>query len=474
MGSIGSSLSCPEPRWATRRRPERKTLGGRLGRIAAQFGQPLMPWQQLVADVGLELLPDGRPAYREVIISVPRQNGKTTLILAWEVDRALMWGGRQRIIYSAQTGLDARQKLLEDQAPLLHGDPEGSGPFSPALRKVDKTNGREAIVFRNGSRISVVASSESAGHGKTIGMGVVDEAFDDVDNRREQAFMPAMRTVRDAQLIVASTMGTDASLYLNRRVDAGRVIAEEGRDDSRIAYFEWSAPDDADIADPAVWAACTPALGYTIDLDTIRAEYESNLSTPGEFIRFSLNRRTASSERVIPEDVWRAVCDPNVVPDGNLVFAVDCNPERSMASIAVADRQGNVELLENQAGTGWIVDYVSGRARKWGAPVAVDAGGPAGSFIPELKTAGVKVVEVGGQNLTKACGYFYDAVLDKNVQVRASGPLDRAVASVQKRPSGEAWVWTRKNTADITPIMAATICLWAAQSQGTSRYISSS
>ena len=79
-----------------------------------------MPWQRLVADIGLELLPGTMiPAYREILITVPRQNGKTTLMLAFEVQRALGWLKPQGIAYTAQTGKDAREKLLNDQAPLL-------------------------------------------------------------------------------------------------------------------------------------------------------------------------------------------------------------------------------------------------------------------------------------------------------------------------------------------------------------------
>ena len=48
-----------------------------------------MPWQQLVADVGTELVEDesGRlvPAWREVVVTVPRQSGKTTLVLGFDV-----------------------------------------------------------------------------------------------------------------------------------------------------------------------------------------------------------------------------------------------------------------------------------------------------------------------------------------------------------------------------------------------------
>jgi hypothetical protein len=424
-----------------------------------------MPWQQLVADVGLELTEDGLPAYRKVIISVPRQNGKTTLVLAWEVDRALFWSGAQRIIYSAQTGRDAREKLLEDQVPILE-----HSPLWAAVRKVISTNGGEAVVFRNGSRLSTVASSESAGHGKTIGLGVIDEAFDDIDNRREQALSPAMRTVRDAQLVVASTMGTDASHYLNGQVEVGRQAATADRDDGRLAYFEWSAPDESDIGDPKVWAACTPALGYTVDISILQAEYESNLATPGEFKRFALNQRTASDERVISAEAWGAVCRPDTQPDGNVCFAVDTNPERSWSSIAVSDGI-RVELVDYERGTGWLPTRAAELARKWSAPVVVHAAGPAGSLITDLRSAGVNVREAAAGDFTKASGLFYDAVMDKQVQVRARGELDLAVAAAQKRASGDAWVWARKNSLqDISPLVAVTLAHWAAQNAGPAQF----
>lgn len=419
-----------------------------------------MGWQRLIADVGGEVLDeDGRPAYTSVWISVPRQNGKTTLILAWEIDRCLWFDAPQRVIYSAQTGKDARSKLLEDQWPMIE-----HSSLRPAFLTPLQSMGAEAIRFKNGSRISVMASDEGSGHGKTIGLGVIDEAFRDADNRREQALRPAMRTVRDAQLIVASTMGTDQSVYLNRLVETGREAAAADRDDSRVAYFEWSAPDDADIEDPAVWQACTPALGKTVDLDTIRAEFEANRQTPGEFQRFALNMRTASSERIIPELVWRKVCNEFVVPDGRLVFGMDCDPDRASGSIARADQTGRVELIEKDAGTGWLIPTVTQLARKWAAPVAVDPGGPAAFLIPELLRAGVRIVEVGGKDLGRACGLFYTAVADGEISVRSDGRLDLALAAAKKRELGDLWTFARKSSsADIAPLVAVTVAFWAAQ-----------
>ena len=45
------------PRWGTPRRLERASLGPRVAEVAAKLGTPLMPWQQYVADVALEVDP---------------------------------------------------------------------------------------------------------------------------------------------------------------------------------------------------------------------------------------------------------------------------------------------------------------------------------------------------------------------------------------------------------------------------------
>ena len=412
-----------------------------------------MPWQQLVADVASELDPEsGLPAFREVVVTVPRQSGKTTLVLAYELHRALMWGRPQRIAYTAQTGFDARRKLIDDQAPILLGS-----PLSAAVEKVQKAQGNEAIVFRNGSRIDVLASSESAGHGRTLDLPILDEVFADADDRREQALLPAMSTRPDAQLFVVSTMGTEASTYLNRKVETGRSAVVEGLA-SGIAYFEWSAETDADIDDPDTWRSCMPALSHTITLATV--EHARRTMSEGDFRRSMLNQKTISDERVIPVGVWGEVCSEDVAPSGRLVFALDVNPERSAAAVAVADSEGRGELVEFRSGVGWVVDRVVELCKKWEASVRLDAYSPAGSLADELVSRGVRVDRYATREVSYACGSFFDRLMDRKVQVRRHAALDEAAAGARRRSTGDSWVWARRDAeCDVSPLIALTLAL---------------
>ena len=431
-------------------------MGPAVGAIAATLGQPLMPWQQQVADVGLELLPDGTPAYRAVRFTVPRQSGKTTLVLSWEVQRALGWadilGKPQRIVYSAQTGKDAREKILEDQVPLMEPHKRVLG-----LSKVSRSVGAESVVWKNGSRLTLLASAAASGHGKTIDLGVKDELFADIDAHRDQALNPAMATRPHAQSLTASTMGTAESVALNDEVAAGRAAVEADRD-TGIAYFEWSADIDDDPESPEVWARCMPALGHTISLAVV--EYAFTELKLDEFRRAYLNIPTAISNLVFPLSAWSAVNSAGFESSGD-VFAFDVNPERSAAGIVAVGEGPTVEVVDYRPGTGWLVGRVAELHRKYGKPFVVDRKGPAGAFIEDLAREEVALVEVDSGDVVYAAEKFYDSVIEGSVKIRENHDLNAAVAGAAKRPVGDAWAWGRKTSAnDISLLVAASLGLW--------------
>jgi hypothetical protein len=424
-----------------------------------------MPWQEQVALVGGELDPDtGLPVYRDVVITVPRQSGKTTLVLAWEVQRALGWmhlptergGGPQAVSYSAQTGNDARKKLIEDQVPILEPRMSKLG-----IRRFLKGMGNEAVEFNNGSRVTLLASTEDSGHGRTLHLGVRDEFFADTDERRSQSMIPAMITVDSAQMFTLSTAGTDASVPLNALVAKGRAAVDAGRTDG-IAYFEWSAPEGADMSDEDLWWSWMPALGHTQSIRAIRAAAESPSMTEGEFRRAFGNIATRSDERLIPAAVWDAVCAPNVDLAGRVAFGVDVHEERSSSAIVAVSEGKRVEVVEYRPGVDWVVDRVGELCQKWDAVCAFDAAGPVASLVHELAPLGRRLVPVAGGEMTKACGMFFDDVAECRLEVKRSKVLDEAVAGVRRRFVGDAWKWVRRDsTVDITGLVAATVGLWA-------------
>lgn len=415
----------------------------------------LLPWQRYVAEVALEMEGD-RPAYREVVVSVPRQAGKSTLVWLWLCFRAVVWERQpQMLAYTAQTGWDARRKLLQDFEPMLRASRLVGG-----VKRLYRSNAETAVHWRTGSRIEIVASVEDAGHGRVLDGAAIDEAWADSDDRREASLIPTMVTRPDAQLWVVSSAGTEASLYWARKVELGRDAAERG-ETSGLAYFEWSAPPEADSDDEELWREVHPGLAEgLISLEALR-HARRTMSEP-EFRRAVLNIPIGEGEeRVIPAAAWEAACSLQAAPSGALRFGADALVDRSAAAIA-AYGGGAAELVDHRVGVTWLRDRLVELATKHRAPVALDAQGPLAGLVGELQARGVRVIALRTADMCVASARLLDAIVDGELRIRRSRELDAAAAAVRKRPVGERWLWSRQASAgDPSPLLALAIAVGA-------------
>lgn len=460
-------MTVAKPRWATPRSPERMTFGPQVAQVARSLGWELMPHQQLVLDVGLEIDPDtGIFAYRDITVTEPRQGGKSSRLLSLAIWRATEYAldrRLQRVAYSAQSGFDARRKMLDDWLPVL----EQSEVFD-LLSNVRRASGHEAFQFYGGSMIEPIANTVGSGHGKVLDLALIDEAFDDSDDRREQAMVPAMATRADAQLWVTSTAGTEDAYYLRRKVETGRSLAEAGVTKGS-AYFEWSAADDADLDDEETWPTFMPALGLTIPIEAVRHAHTT--MTEPEFSRAFGNRWTTTKAAVIPLSYWLACRDRSIAPSGALTLAVDTTPDRSSSVIVCASNDGGpvIELIERRAGLAWVIDRLRELREKHDVrAIVVHAGGPAGTLAMELeRNFGAEAVFASDSDMVVAAGMFYDNVMDGRLKVLPNEALDDAVAGARQRKRGDAFTWSRRSPAtDLSPLVASSLALWRALNDG--------
>jgi hypothetical protein len=448
------------------------SAGDEAVELAAMAGLFLDPWQQLVLRESLGERQDGKWAAFEVGLVVARQNGKNALLEARELAGLFLLGERL-IIHSAHeaaTAAEAFRRLLDriDSTPSLR----------KRVERVQRGKGVETIELRDGSRIWFRTRTKGGGRGFTADCVIFDEAMI-LPESVIGALVPTMsarsNSTRTGPQIWYTGSAVDQDkhehgLVLSRIRDRG--VKGEGA----LAYFEWSAEDDADPADPVSWAQANPGLGIRISLEHVELERQS---MPAK--EFAVERQgrgdwydlSVDAGRIIPTEAWVALADPGSRIAAHHAFALDVDPGQSWATLAAAgereDGAFHVGVVEHRRGIGWLVDSVCEWLERFpGAALVVDPRADLGDLLRALEERGVQPVRTSAVDYKDACSAFFQAVVEKRVRYMPPQPeLDAAIAGARTKPLLDAWKWDRVSSqALITPLVACTLALWGARTQG--------
>lgn len=414
-------------------------------------GLHLDPWQRNVLHGALGERADGRWTSFETCVLVPRQNGKGALLEARELAGLFLFD-EQLILHSAHEFKTAQEAF---RRVLFHV--ENNAHLSKRVKRVRTSHGEEGIELTNGARLRFVARSTGSGRGFSGDCVILDEAYN-LASEGMSALLPTLSARPNPQIWYTSSAGMESSVQL-RRVRERGLSGDAGR----LAYFEWSAPSDADLDDPAAWAQANPALGIRIDEEFIASERAAM-----DDLGFSRERLgiwfDPAAQMVIDGRRWAELADPRSTVLDPVVVAVDANPERTGAAIAVAGRRpdgaGHVEVIKAGQGTGWLADEI-GRLNVNLRPTAwlLDPSSSAGSLLPAMAEAGIEPDLMQAREMAQACGSFYEAVMEAAAFRHLGQPvLDAALQGAKKRKLADAWAWDRRTSdVDISPLVAATL-----------------
>lgn len=439
--------------------------------IAAMMGWDLQPWQRRVLKAATQYKEgkDGKRHYRfrEVLISVPRQSGKTTLVCALGIYRALLNPGCE-IYFSAQSGLYASAAMKKlGSAWETHWDKDLKACFD-FLR----SNGSEGFQARNGSIFQRFTRGPEAMHSKSPRLVINDEIW--TLNALEGADLvggirPAQSTFGDqAQIWHLSTMGTDKSEFLNDMVADGR---ENKRAD--LGYFEWSLAPGLDPTNPDLWGF-HPALGNTQTLDTLKSDFLSLWErTPQEWERGYCNRSTKTlTGEYVPSSMWEGLEEAGDIPKDNptLTFSVEVSRRGTAASIAAAWQRSDpnpgpsVTIVKQAPFTRWIIPALKALTSKFrAAPVYVDAAGPNRRLLEDFAEQGVRVQEVDLKQRLVADGDFFTAVRTGTLAHDHSPALEEARKGIMvKITNGLERIDRDKSANDPAAMIAASVAAWGA------------
>lgn len=459
------------------------TAGDEAIELAALAGLHLDDWQQYVLRCALGERPDGRWSASTVGLVVGRQNGKGSVLEARQL-WGLFLGGEKLLIHTAH-----RQKIATNHymrvRDLIRNVPE----LKARTAKMLNGKGQEEIELKDGRRMIFTTRVSGNARGLSANSVFYDEAMFLTESDRS-AITPTM---------AAQSMAGNMQIWYTGSAVDQQDAAQDGVPFTRVresgiagadgvAFFEWSAPGDDPsrvpedvMRDPHMWALANPGLGIRISHEWVEHERTVEMGPRGFATeRLGIGDWPDTSEdhdRVISRDAWAACAerDPanRIVADHT--FAVDVNPDRTWGSIGVAGRRADglsqFAIVDRRRRTDWIVERCAELGREYSsAPFIVLVRGPAANLIAELREHGLNVIEADGTDYGVACAHFFDAVDQQAARYPEPQPdLDEALAGARKGAQEEnVWTWSRKasTSPDISPLVAVTLALWGARTQG--------
>jgi hypothetical protein len=415
---------------------------------------PLDEWQDQGLEGVMGVRAVGRWASKYVGLSVPRQNGKSQLIVARALAGVLLFGEKSIIIsaHETDTAREVWKRLIDvvEDNPTLEGRVTG---------RMDAIN-REYLSFGKGKdrqTIKLKARRQSGTRGFSCDCLLLDEG-QILGKRQWGSINPTMSARPNPQLWLFGTPPTeDDDAFAFTRL---RDSATHGK--ARHAWLEWSAESDDDFDDPATWAKANPSFGVRISEEACaddRAAMDDD--------QFAMERLGIWQDRITRNDAfgvgaWESCAKPGAQPESVAAIGLAVAYDRDFASIGVSDGS-TIGLSDRREGAGWLVPEAKRLQDKYGCPVVISGSGPGSDLIPALEVAGVRLTIARSNDAADACAQLYDAVREERIKHADHPDLNAAVAGAHKRLRDDRWVWDRRNSAaDISPLEAVTLAQWQA------------
>ncbi len=429
---------------------------------------PLDEWQKWLLRHILERYPDDHPEhpgelrYRQVVVSMARQQGKSVLAGGLALDALTFHKGDVISLASSReqaTIIYTRVKHVIDKTPWL----------SKRFKKTTETRG---IAKTDGSgKYKVSPAKEAAMQGITMIRCILDEG-----HLAKQGIWTAAKkgtsAIDNAMVIMITTAGDQESKTLiDLYNSADQVIANPSLNE-RFGAFIWEAPANCELTDPDAIKAANPAVECgRIPLERVLQDITT--SPEHEVRRYTLNQFISGvRESWLPGELFRQASGDGIADIEGAVLGVDVTRNFEHATIAAAKRVGDnyetelVASLTNPTEDKLVEMIVDICQRHHITAVALDDRGMH-SLHRKLKERSIPVWNLWNKEINTACMTVYAMFANGRLK-HNNDPLlvvqnGRAVAKYV----GEYWQVSRKDSVgDIDALLATIWALHVASAQG--------
>jgi phage terminase large subunit-like protein len=447
-----------EPRLHTTYRDDLPSRGQELIDLAIKLGEPLMPWQELVAIESMRVKDDERWAFSQIGVLVARQQGKSHLMRL-----RILWGllnGEKLQILSAHklaVSLEHFNQLLD----LI----EQHDWLMAQMKKIRRTNGQEEIQFLNNARFKVVANN-AAGRGYAGAETIyLDELREHKDYGAWSAITKTQLAAKNPALFAFSNAGDATSMVLNELRDRGMATIQGVKDS--LLWLEWSAPPNTNISiESATWA--NPAMGRTVHVDNIKATFNE----PEAVVRTEVMCQWVDTlQSPWSPNAWNQCANPDLVvePGQQTYLAFDVTPRRNQASLVASQiidgkiALGLVQTFDSDTALDdlTIANAVADWARAYDVTEIAYSKNTGQAVAARLASAGIMTTAIDGRAFAMACDQMLSAMEHHRLIHKDEVTFNKHVSACARIPFAEGgWlIGRRASNANVTGAVAAAMAI---------------
>jgi phage terminase large subunit-like protein len=403
--------------------------------------------RQLTQLVGLRLEPFQRRITaaaagpeRELVVLLPRGNGKTSLQAAYALHHLIARPGH---VYCAAASREQARILYEYAA----GYARALGHPNIVDRHLELRwcpDPRQPRVFTR--HLRVLAADAPRLHGLTYGLAIVDELHAHPNDQVYLALLTALAKQPGAKLIVISSAGQGADSPLGRvRARAlaqpdvrcrGYLTDARGRD---LRMLEWSVPDDVEVtprnvkrANPASW----------VRVEDLRAQHEAVPELA--FRRFHAGQWTERASYWLPPGAWqRCVGEPRIEPGAEIYLGVDVGGQRAATAVAwvTGDLHGGVWIGHGDEAVIEARDLIRELGQRYRIRECAFDPWRAGQLGAELQQEGVACVAFpqSDSRMIPASSLLHAAIVERRITLPASEELTQHATNTVAKHSRRGW-----------------------------------
>jgi phage terminase large subunit-like protein len=275
------------------------------------YGKPfeLLPWQEkLIRDIFGTVKENGYRQYNTAYVEVPKKNGKSELAAAVALYLTCGDGEWGAEVYGCAAD--------RQQASIVFDVAVDMVDQSPALKKrIKPVLSRKRLVYMpTGSFYQVLSSEAYTKHGFNVHGVVFDELHAQPNRQLYDVMTKGSGDARKQPLFfLITTAGTDRNSICYEVHQKAVDILRGKKKDPTFYPVIYSIEDGEDWSDEKVWYRVNPSLGHTIDIEKVRAAYQSARENPAEenlFRQLRLNQWVKQSVRWMPMETWEKCAHP--------------------------------------------------------------------------------------------------------------------------------------------------------------------